>query len=115
MNWDAKVSFWSNLIVSSCRDLHQASVLGRELESRFIRNSLKPSSLGRIVLEMCRAGHIQKLGDWERQCQSTETWTEWTTALAVRSVSWAVKSVLGDDHGSPNMEEVYVIPRLVEV
>ena len=110
--WDAKVSFWSDLVVSSCQDLQQASVEGSDLEARFVRNGMRPSSLGRIVGEMCRSGRIRTLHDWESQCKNSQSWLAWSSSLAWKPISWAAKSVLGE---GDSMNGVYVIPHLIEV
>ena len=106
--WDTQTKFWSDLIVSSCSDCCQVSILGRHVEERFTRSGRTPACLAGVVEDACKQGVLRSAKSWEKN-DCSESWLEWGVNLAS---SWLT--------GSPErpeswLEVTYVIPKLVEV
>eukprot|EP00117_Sycon_ciliatum_P037566 scpid63502/ scgid28078/ Charged multivesicular body protein 7; Chromatin-modifying protein 7 len=105
--WDTQTKFWSDLIVSSCSDCCQVSILGRHVEERFTRSGRTPACLAGVVEDACKQGVLRSAKSWEKN-DCSESWLEWGVNLAS---SWLT--------GSPErpeswLEVTYVIPKLVE-
>lgn len=106
---DPKLSFWSSLILSSCKELKKPYFTEEELVARFKWNqNVSPSCLGSVVEIMEKSGVTMKEADFS---QSSGGWFLWGLKMAAKPVGWALKSYLpsGKYTGS------YVITSLVKV
>ena len=90
---DPKFSFWSSLILSSSKELHEAITSVRVLKERFCwKGRTIPGCLPEVLEGMERSGDAMKVTDFYRVNQS---WLSWGADVFVkRPVSWALKSYL---------------------
>ena len=89
---DPKISFWSSLILSSCKELKKPYFTEEELMARFKWNqSISPSCLGTVIEVMEKSGLTMKKEDFSH---NSSGWLFWGVKMAVKPVGWVLKNYL---------------------
>ena len=114
---DSKITFWSNLIKSSSRELRRPVFTERELLTRLKWNQVSPSCLSFVIESMERAGEITRVSEIRQsvdQGSSAVGWLSWGVGVIRKPVSWAMKNYLPSSTGT-NVDEEYVVVSAVKV
>ena len=117
---DTKITFWSNLVKSSSRELKRPTFTERELRDRFKWNrSTSPSCLSSVIESMERAGEITRMSEIRQSVKQRQQgaggatgWVSWGVGMIARPVNWALKNYLSSGAG---VDEEYVVLSTVKV
>ncbi|KAL4112908.1 hypothetical protein QTP88_016627 [Uroleucon formosanum] len=118
VNYDNKMKFWKNTIVSECDCRHRCSFSVNELKTWFLIKGRSPLCLLTVVEDMFREGTIKSQSNFEQMMsQNNSNWSTWAVNTLVKSpLSWSVGRIKESILTPPAIEEKseYVVLRLVE-
>lgn len=119
VNYDNKMKFWKNTIISECDHRHHCSFSINDLKTWFLFKGRSPLCLLTVVEDMFREGIIKSQSNFEQiTSQNNSNWSTWAVNTLVKSpLSWSVgrikESILSP---TPVIDEKseYIILHLVE-
>uniref|UniRef100_A0A914WT14 Charged multivesicular body protein 7 n=1 Tax=Plectus sambesii TaxID=2011161 RepID=A0A914WT14_9BILA len=85
-DWETKMTFWSDMIDRSCRQLGDPVISLGALKSRFRRDDRIPAGLNTVLEHLIKTREILPV---EECLKGTEGWLSWgVNSLLTRPVSW---------------------------
>ena len=108
---DPKCTFWSSLVLQSCRELNTPLFTQAELAERLRWRELRPKCLPRVLQSMEKSGQLWRESQLE-VLESKVGWVKWGVGVAIKPVTWAWRSYF-----SPEAEYSghYIVVPMVKV
>lgn len=119
VNYDNKMKFWKNTIVSACDRRHRCSFSVDEMKTWFLFKGRSPLCLLTVVEDMFREGIIKSRSNFEQMTsQSNGNWSTWAVNTLVKNpLSWSVgrikESILPPTPAIDEKSE-YIVLHLIE-
>lgn len=112
-NYDAKLTFWYNLIVKYCEYKRNSAVSLDELCSVFRRGDKRPYGLQTVLSEMLAIGKIQFKNQFMEEPQ--ETWSGWAIYSAKKCAKWGFRQVVERVTKPQIVDSSYIVLEAVQV
>lgn len=112
IEYDAKMRFWSDLIISSSSALRNPIFTVKQLSARFRRRDRVPAGLETVLREMISRGSVVPAAEYVKSL-GQQGWISWSVdVLLKRPLSW----VWGGSSGADDFASIeFVIPSVVQV
>jgi charged multivesicular body protein 7 len=103
---DPKVTFWKDLIISSCRDMHKWSFTLNEITERLRWRGMRYRHMSVIIQGLLQGGQLKKLSDYHQKGLM-----EWGVNLLMAPLSWAWHRYIS---APPQNEDTYLVVSLIK-
>lgn len=105
-NYDAKLKFWRDMILTYCYYKRSASFNIDELQNAFKRRNGIPYGLNTIVQEMLQDKQILRRSEYEYD--PANSWTGWAMSFVKKPLTWGLRQIRGAEEKPEKIEYIHL-------